>query len=92
MTPRQALSGPDTPIFPATQVIYKKFHVPCPLPLNLANITGNVSLMEVTKEEAQLQAETEAAAFCTPSYFTLNSQVPTGRGRGYGLGESEGLP
>lgn len=66
--------------------------MPCPLPLNFANITGNVSLVEVTKEEAQLQAETEAAALCTPSYFTLNSQVPTGWGRGYGLGESVGLP
>ncbi|GAB5568094.1 sodium-coupled neutral amino acid transporter 3 [Prionailurus iriomotensis] len=62
-------------VFFLIAVIYKKFHVPCPLPLNLANITGNVSLMEVTKEEAQLQAETEAAAFCTPSYFTLNSQT-----------------
>lgn len=31
--------------------------------------------MEVMKEKVQLQIEPEAAAFCTPSYFTLNSQT-----------------
>lgn len=36
--------------------------------------------MEVVKEKVQLQIEPEAAAFCTPSYFTLNSQVLTGQG------------
>uniref|UniRef100_A0A452SWU6 Solute carrier family 38 member 3 n=1 Tax=Ursus americanus TaxID=9643 RepID=A0A452SWU6_URSAM len=64
-------------VFFLIAVIYKKFHVPCPLPLSFANVTGNVSLVEVPKEEAQLQVETEVAALCTPSYFTLNSQVPT---------------
>lgn len=58
--------------------------MPCPLPLSFANVTGNVSLVEVPKEEAQLQVETEVAALCTPSYFTLNSQVPTGQDRGGG--------
>uniref|UniRef100_A0A452FRQ1 Solute carrier family 38 member 3 n=1 Tax=Capra hircus TaxID=9925 RepID=A0A452FRQ1_CAPHI len=57
-------------------VIYKKFHVPCPLSPNVANMTGNVSLVEINKDEAGLQAKTEAgAAFCTPSYFTLNTQT-----------------
>lgn len=80
--------GPDLAILPTTQVIYKKFHVPCPLPLNFANVTGNFSLVEVTKEEASLQAETQTAALCTPSYFTLNSQVPTGQGGDAGPRES----
>lgn len=37
--------------------------------------------MVVAEEKAQLQGEPAAAAeaFCTPSYFTLNSQVPTGQ-------------
>lgn len=60
-------------VFFLIAVIYKKFQVPCPLP-NLANITGNFSHMEVA-ETAQLQGEPEAAALCTPSYFTLNSQT-----------------
>ncbi|XP_030888252.1 sodium-coupled neutral amino acid transporter 3 isoform X2 [Leptonychotes weddellii] len=62
-------------VFFLIAVIYKKFHVPCPLPVNFANITGNFSLVEVTKEEAQLRVETETTALCTPSYFTLNSQT-----------------
>lgn len=61
-------------VFFLIAVIYKKFQVPCPLPSNLANITGNFSHMEVA-ETAQLQGEPEAAALCTPSYFTLNSQT-----------------
>lgn len=73
------------------KVIYKKFQVPCPLPLNLANITGNFSHTEVVEEKVQLQGEPEAAALCTPSYFTLNSQVPTGHGRDGGPG-CKGLP
>lgn len=64
--------------------------MPCPLPLSFANITGNFSLVEVPKEEAQLQVETEAAALCTPSYFTLNSQVPTGQDGGGGPRGSRG--
>ncbi|XP_022354011.1 sodium-coupled neutral amino acid transporter 3 isoform X2 [Enhydra lutris kenyoni] len=62
-------------VFFLIAVIYKKFHVPCPLPLNFTNVTGNFSLVEVTKEEVSLQAETQTAALCTPSYFTLNSQT-----------------
>ncbi|XP_032723997.1 sodium-coupled neutral amino acid transporter 3 isoform X1 [Lontra canadensis] len=62
-------------VFFLIAVIYKKFRVPCPLPLNFTNVTGNFSLVEVTKEEVSLQAETQTAALCTPSYFTLNSQT-----------------
>ncbi|XP_058415358.1 sodium-coupled neutral amino acid transporter 3 [Diceros bicornis minor] len=58
-------------VFFLIAVIYKKFHVPCPLPPNITNATGNISLVD----EALLQVETEAAAFCTPSYFTLNTQT-----------------
>uniref|UniRef100_A0A2K6PH75 Solute carrier family 38 member 3 n=1 Tax=Rhinopithecus roxellana TaxID=61622 RepID=A0A2K6PH75_RHIRO len=62
-------------VFFLIAVIYKKFHVPCPLPPNFNNTAGNFSHMEVVKEKVQLQIEPEAAAFCTPSYFTLNSQT-----------------
>lgn len=61
-------------VFFLIAVIYKKFQVPCPLAHNLANATGNFSHM-VVEEKAQPQGTPEAAAFCTPSYFTLNSQT-----------------
>lgn len=62
-------------VFFLIAVIYKKFQVPCPLPHNLDNATGNLSHMLVAEDKAQLQGEPEDAAFCTPSYFTLNSQT-----------------
>ncbi|XP_021517978.1 sodium-coupled neutral amino acid transporter 3 [Meriones unguiculatus] len=63
-------------VFFLIAVIYKKFQVPCPLAHHLANATGNFSHTVVAEEKAQLQDEQEAAAaFCTPSYFTLNSQT-----------------
>ncbi|XP_011363020.1 sodium-coupled neutral amino acid transporter 3 [Pteropus vampyrus] len=62
-------------VFFLIAVIYKKFHVPCPLPPNFVNITGNISLVEFVREEMQLQRETDAVAFCTPRYFTLNIQT-----------------
>lgn len=53
--------------------------MPCPLAHNLVNATGNFSHMVVEEEKSQLQSKPDTAeAFCTPSYFTLNSQVPTG--------------
>ena len=57
----------------------------------MTNVTSNVSLMEIDKDEAGLQAKMEAGAFCTPSYFTLNTQVAAGQGRGSRPGESVGL-
>lgn len=48
--------------------------------------------MEVVKEQAQLQVETEVTAFCTPNYFTLNTQVPTAQGGGSGPGEGGWWP
>lgn len=64
-------------VFFLIAVIYKKFQVPCPLAHNLTNATSNFSHMVVAEEKAQLQGEPAAAAeaFCTPSYFTLNSQT-----------------
>ncbi|GAB1294657.1 Sodium-coupled neutral amino acid transporter 3 [Apodemus speciosus] len=64
-------------VFFLIAVIYKKFQVPCPLAHNLANATSNFSHVAVAEEKAQLQGEPDAAAeaFCTPSYFTLNSQT-----------------
>nr|XP_004664325.1 sodium-coupled neutral amino acid transporter 3 [Jaculus jaculus]XP_044992842.1 sodium-coupled neutral amino acid transporter 3 [Jaculus jaculus] len=61
-------------VFFLIAVIYKKFQVPCPLPTNLVNVTGNFSHVEM-EDKAQLQGETEAAALCSPNYFTLNSQT-----------------
>ncbi|XP_052576164.1 sodium-coupled neutral amino acid transporter 3 [Peromyscus californicus insignis] len=61
-------------VFFLIAVIYKKFQVPCPLHI-LVNATGNSSHTVVLEEKAQLQDEPEAAAFCTPKYFTLNSQT-----------------
>ncbi|CAH6777739.1 sodium-coupled neutral amino acid transporter 3 [Phodopus roborovskii] len=61
-------------VFFLIAVIYKKFQVPCPLAHSLANATGNFS-HTVVLEKAELQDEPEAAAFCSPSYFTLNSQT-----------------
>lgn len=63
-------------VFFLIAVIYKKFQVPCPL-AHTANATGgNFSHMVVVEEKAQLQSEPDTAeAFCTPSYFTLNSQT-----------------
>lgn len=63
--------------------------MPCPLSPNVGNTTSNVSLVEIDKE-AGLQAKTEAGAFCTPSYFMLNTQVAAGQGRGSRPGESVG--
>lgn len=64
-------------VFFLIAVIYKKFQVPCPLAHNLANATGNFSHVAVVEEKAQLQGEpdADAEAFCTPSYFRLNSQT-----------------
>ncbi|KAL6049002.1 hypothetical protein STEG23_030641, partial [Scotinomys teguina] len=62
-------------VFFLIAVIYKKFQIPCPLAHNLANATGNFSQVVILEEKAQLQGEPEAAASCTPSYFTLNSQT-----------------
>ncbi|XP_036049458.1 sodium-coupled neutral amino acid transporter 3 [Onychomys torridus] len=61
-------------VFFLIAVIYKKFQVPCPLH-NLVNATSNFSHTVVLEEKTQLQDEPEAADFCTPSYFTLNSQT-----------------
>lgn len=58
-----------------TAVIYKKFQVPCPLPSTLANVTGNFSLTQFSREETPLLGETGTPAVCTPSYFTLNIQT-----------------
>ncbi|XP_006978409.1 sodium-coupled neutral amino acid transporter 3 [Peromyscus maniculatus bairdii] len=61
-------------VFFLIAVIYKKFQVPCPLHI-LVNATGNSSHMVMLEEKAQLHDEPEAAAFCAPDYFTLNSQT-----------------
>ncbi|XP_062970109.1 sodium-coupled neutral amino acid transporter 3 [Cynocephalus volans] len=61
-------------VFFLIAVIYKKFHVSCPLP-SFGNTTDNFNYTEVMEEKVQVQVETEASAFCTPSYFTLNSQT-----------------
>lgn len=65
---------------PTTQVIYKKFQIPCPLPEQEGNFTGSLNVTPVSTSDYQngytvLQAPDEGT--CTPSFFTLNSQVGT---------------
>lgn len=66
------------PISPPPQVIYKKFQIPCPLPEQEGNITGIFNVTTVSTSDYQngytvLQAPEQDT--CTPSFFTLNSQV-----------------
>ncbi|KAI5100241.1 sodium-coupled neutral amino acid transporter 2 [Silurus meridionalis] len=53
-------------------VIYKKFHIPCPLTNDLINMTLNSTI-------AQLQHNNTATVYnedsCTPKYFVFNSQT-----------------
>lgn len=65
---------------PIPQVIYKKFQIPCPLPEQEGNFTGSLNVTPVSTSDYQngytvLQAPDEGT--CTPSFFTLNSQVGT---------------
>lgn len=63
-------------VFFLIAVIYKKFQVPCPLPLHAANMTGNFSLKDGTQEEVAWQQHgAEADAACSPRYFMLNTQT-----------------
>lgn len=73
----QELTGPMSP---PPQVIYKKFQIPCPLPEQEGNITGILNVTTVSTSDYQngytvLQAPEQDT--CTPSFFTLNSQVRT---------------
>lgn len=68
----------DSPHAPSPQVIYKKFQIPCPLPEQEGNITGILNATTVSTSDYQngytvLQAPEQVT--CTPSFFTLNSQV-----------------
>ncbi|XP_035750539.1 sodium-coupled neutral amino acid transporter 3 [Egretta garzetta] len=59
-------------------VIYKKFQIPCPLPEQEGNLTGSLNTTPVSTSDYQngytiLQAPEQGT--CTPSFFTLNSQV-----------------
>ncbi|NWH28643.1 S38A3 protein, partial [Grus americana] len=61
-------------------VIYKKFQVPCPLPEQEGNLTGSLNATLISTSDYQngytvLQAPDQGT--CTPSFFTLNSQVGT---------------
>lgn len=63
---------------PPPQVIYKKFQIPCPLPEPEDNLTGILNVTTVSTSDYQngytvLQAPEQDT--CTPSFFTLNSQV-----------------
>lgn len=71
------------PVSSPLQVIYKKFQVPCPLPEQEGNITDILNVTTVSTSDYQngytvLQAPEQDT--CTPSFFTLNSQVRTCKG------------
>lgn len=73
----QELTGPMSS---PPQVIYKKFQIPCPLLEQEGNITGILNVTTVSTSDYQngytvLQAPEQDT--CTPSFFTLNSQVRT---------------
>lgn len=68
------------PLSSQPQVIYKKFQIPCPLPEQEGNLTGSINSTSVSTSDYQngytvLQAPEQG--ICTPSFFTLNSQVGT---------------
>lgn len=67
-------------------VIYKKFEIPCPLPLDVAEVVNetawrllNSSLSERNLSSSPLLSSTPATApgedVCTPKYFVFNSQT-----------------
>ncbi|XP_036288137.1 sodium-coupled neutral amino acid transporter 3 [Pipistrellus kuhlii] len=58
-------------LFFLVAVIYKKFHVPCPLLSPSANVTSNSSL----GEETPPLGEPFSSDSCTANYFTLNIQT-----------------
>uniref|UniRef100_A0A8B9I0V5 Solute carrier family 38 member 3 n=1 Tax=Anser brachyrhynchus TaxID=132585 RepID=A0A8B9I0V5_9AVES len=65
-------------VFFLISVIYKKFHIPCPLPEQGGNGTGGLNYTAASGSghwggSAGLQPPEPGA--CTPSFFTLNSQV-----------------
>uniref|UniRef100_A0A8B9BC71 Solute carrier family 38 member 3 n=1 Tax=Anser brachyrhynchus TaxID=132585 RepID=A0A8B9BC71_9AVES len=65
-------------VFFLISVIYKKFHIPCPLPEQGGNGTGGLNYTAASGSghwggSAGLQPPEPGA--CTPSFFTLNSQT-----------------
>ncbi|XP_018429565.1 PREDICTED: sodium-coupled neutral amino acid transporter 3-like, partial [Nanorana parkeri] len=64
-------------VFFLCSVIYKKFQIPCPLPMDNINQTllGNFSLpSEYAYQNGHATAESDVGQ-CTPKLFTLNSQT-----------------
>ncbi|XP_066470132.1 sodium-coupled neutral amino acid transporter 3 [Tiliqua scincoides] len=64
-------------VFFLISVIYKKFHIPCPLP-DRVNSTGNMNFTLVSTSSYQNDHSVVQAAdedICTSSLFTLNSQT-----------------
>lgn len=66
------------PMYLPPQVIYKKFQIPCPLPEQEWNLTGSLNATPVSTSDYQngyTVLQTPEQGTCTPSFFTLNSQV-----------------
>ncbi|XP_072276435.1 sodium-coupled neutral amino acid transporter 3 [Pyxicephalus adspersus] len=64
-------------VFFLCSVIYKKFQIPCPLPMDITNqtITGNFSLpSEYAYQNGHATVEPDEGE-CMPKLFTLNSQT-----------------
>ncbi|PNJ32287.1 SLC38A3 isoform 7 [Pongo abelii] len=63
-------------VFFLIAVIYKKFHVPCPLPPNFNNTTGNFSHMEIVKEKTAYTIPIMAFAFvCHPEVLPIYTEL-----------------
>ncbi|XP_074861080.1 sodium-coupled neutral amino acid transporter 3 isoform X1 [Carettochelys insculpta] len=61
-------------VFFLISVTYKSFQIPCPLPGQDGNATGNLSLSQIQASSPALQLPAAEDA-CSASLFTLNSQT-----------------
>ncbi|KAM6985671.1 sodium-coupled neutral amino acid symporter 2 [Aplochiton taeniatus] len=57
-------------------VIYKKFQIPCPLPVDIDALTENVTnIFNTTVHQINATAVDYGEDTCTPKYFVFNSQT-----------------
>lgn len=71
-----------------SQVIYKKFQIPCPLPDQGGNGTGSLNYTAASGGghwDDSMGPQPPELGACTPSFFTLNSQVRVFGGCGGGV-------
>ncbi|KAI6077151.1 Sodium-coupled neutral amino acid transporter 3 [Aix galericulata] len=77
--PRRLTWCPPTSLLPQpSQVIYKKFQIPCPLPDQGGNGTAGLNYTAASSGghwDDSMGPQPPEPGACTPSFFTLNSQV-----------------